>query len=149
MRALFRAWIAEQDATDVVVIDEVGLNVDLTPRYARAPRGQRAVASIPRNMPVNTTLIGSYRLSGMDPCLLLSGGVDSLAFGAYLDQVLGPELRPGQIVLLDNLSAHTSACVAELVEARGGTVRYLPTYSPDLSPIELAFAKFKELVRRG
>jgi transposase len=132
-----------------VVIDEVGLNVDLTPRYARAPRGQRAVASIPRNTPVNTTLIGSCRLDGMGPCLMLSGGVDRLAFEAYLDQVLGPSLRPGQIVLLDNLSAHTSACVAALVEARGGTVRYLPPYSPDLSPIELAFAKFKELVRRA
>ena len=148
-RAIFRAWIAEQDAADLVVIDAVGLNVDLTPGYARAPHGQRAVESLPRNTPVNTTLIGSCRLDGMGPCLLLSGGVDSLAFEAYLDQVLGPSLRPGQIVLLDNLSAHTSACVADLVEARGGTVRYLPTYSPDLSPIELAFAKVKALVRRA
>ena len=71
---MFRAWIAEQDATDFVVIDEVGLSVDLTPRYARAPRGQRAVASFPRTTPVNPTLIGSCRLDGMGACLMLSGG---------------------------------------------------------------------------
>lgn len=148
-RAAFRVRIADQDAADFVVIDEVGLNLDLTPRFSRAPRGQRAIETVPRNTPVNTTLIGSCSLGGMGPCLLLSGGVDTVAFEAYLDQVLGPSLRPGQIVLLDNLSAHTSACVAELVAKRGGTVWYLPPYSPDLSPIELAFAKFKALVRRA
>ena len=132
-----------------MVIDELGLNLDLTPRYGRAPRGQRAVERVPRNTPVNTTLIGSCSLRGMGPCLLLSGGVDTVAVEAYLDLVLGPTLRPGQIVLLDNLSAHTSACVTEVVAKRGGTVWYLPTYSPDLSPIELAFAKFKGLVRRA
>jgi transposase len=147
-RILFRAWIADIDAADVVVVEEVGLNLDLTPGYARAPRGQRIVASIPHSTPVNTALIGSCRLSGMRPCLLLSG-VDSLAFEAYLDYIPGPELLPRQIVLLDNLSVHTSSCVVELVEARGGTVCFLPTYSPDLSPIELAFAKFKELGRRA
>jgi len=81
--------------------------------------------------------------------MVLTGGVDTPAFEAYLDQVLGPSLRQGQIVLLDNLSVHTSARVAELVAARGCSVWYLPTYSPDLSPIELAFAKFKDLVRRA
>lgn len=131
------------------MIDEVGLNLDMTPRYGRAPGGQRAVGIVPRNTPINTTLIGSCSLAGMGPSLLLSGGVDSVAFETYVEQLLGPSLREGQIVLLDNLSAHTSSCVAELVAKRGGTVRYLPSYSPDLSPIELAFAKFKEMVRRA
>jgi transposase len=132
-----------------VVIDEIGLNVDLTPRYGRAPRGQRAYAKVPRNTPPNTTLIGSCCVAGMGPGLLLSGGVDGATFEAYLDEVLGPSLIEGQIVLMDNLSAHSGAGVAEAVAKRGCQVWYLPTYSPDLSPIELAFAKFKELVRHA
>jgi transposase len=148
-RAAFRVRIADQAAADFVVIDEIGLNLDLTSRYSRAPRGQRAVERVPRNTPLNTTLIGSCSLAGMGPSMLLSGGVDTPAFEVYLEQLLGPSLRPGQIVLLDNLSVHTSARVAEIVAERGCSVWYLPTYSPDLSPIELAFAKFKELVRRA
>ena len=85
----------------------------------------------------------------MGPSLLLPGGVDTPSFKTYLEQVLGPSLRPGQIILLDNLSVHTSAEVAEIVAAHGCSVWYLPTYSPDLSPIELAFAKFKDRVRRA
>jgi transposase len=148
-RAAFRVRLADQAAADFVVIDEIGLNLDLTPQYSRAPRGQRAVARVVRNTPVNTTLIGSCSLAGMGPSLLLPGGVDTLAFEAYLEHVLWPSLRPGQIVLLDNLSVHTSARVAVIVAARGCTVWYLPPYSPDLSPIELAFAKFKNRVRRA
>jgi len=148
-RAAFRVRIGEQAAADFIVIDEIGLNLDLTPRYSRAPRGQRAFQTVPRNTPVNTTLIGSCSLAGMGPSMMLTGGVDSAAFEAYLSEVLGPNLREGQIVLLDNLSVHISARVAELVAAHGCTVWYLPSYSPDLSPIELAFAKFKDLVRRA
>jgi transposase len=141
--------IAEVAAADFVVIDEIGLNLDLTPRYGRAPQGQRACARVPRNTPRNTTLIGSCSLAGMGPGLLLSGGVDTATFEAYLEEVLSPSLHEGQIVLLDNLSVHTSECVEEALAKRGCRVWYLPTYSPDLSPIELAFAKFKELVRRA
>ena len=148
-RAAFRLRIAEVAAADFVVIDEIGLNVDLTPRYGRAPRGQRALAKLPRNTPPNTTLIGSCSLTGMGPGLLLSGGVDGATFEAYLDEVLGPSLREGQIVLIDNLSAHIGAGVTEAAAKRGCQVWFLPTYSPDLSPIELAFAKFKELVRKA
>lgn len=141
--------ISDQAAAAFVVIDEIGLNLDMTPRYSRAPRGQRAVETVPRNTPVNTTLIGSCSLAGMGPSMLVIGGVDTPAFEAYLEQVLGPSLRPGQIVLLDNLSVHSSARVAQIVAAYGCAVWYLPAYSPDLSPIELAFAKFKDLVRRA
>ena len=91
-RAAFRLRIAEVAAADFVVIDEIGLNVDLTPRYGRSPRGQRALAKLPRNTPANTTLIGSCSLAGMGPGLLLSGGVDGATFEAYLDDVLGPSL---------------------------------------------------------
>jgi hypothetical protein len=116
--------VADQAASDFVVIDEIGLNLDLTPRYGRAPHGQRAVETLPRNTPINTTLIGWCSLAGMGPPLLLTGGVDTLADEAYLEQVLGPSLHPGQIVLLDNLSVHTSARVTEIVAARGCSVWY-------------------------
>jgi transposase len=141
--------IADQAAADFVVIDETGLNLDMTPRYGRAPQGQPAVERVPRNTPITTTLIGSCSLAGMGPSMLLSGGVDAAAFEAYLEQVLGPSLCEGQIVLLDKLSVHTSARVAAIVAERGCRVWYLPTYSPDLSPIELAFAKFKARVRQA
>jgi hypothetical protein len=119
--------VASQAAAGFIVVDEIGLNLDLTPHYSRAPRGQRAVETVPRNTPLNTTLIGPCSLAGMGPSMMLTGAVDSAAFEAYLDQVLGPTLREGQIVLLSNLSVHTSARVAELVAARGCTVWYLPT----------------------
>lgn len=148
-RAAFRIAIDDQSAADFVVIDEIGLNLDLTPRYSRAPQGERAIETLPRNTPVNTTLIGSCSVDGMGPSMLLVGSVDTLAFEAYIEHFLGPSLRPGQIVLLDNLSTHRSARIGEIVANRGCTLWYLPTYSPDLSPIELAFALFKEVVRRA
>ena len=136
------------DAGDIVVIDEFGSNLDLTPRYARAPRGERAVAAVPRNTPANTTTIGSLTTDGMGPSLMIEGGVTTAMFEAYVEHILGPTLRPGQIVLLDNLSAHKSRRLREVVAARGCRLWYLPTYSPDFSPIELAFAKIKAELRR-
>lgn len=130
-------------AEDIIVIDECGSNLNLTPRYARAPRGQRAIGYVPRNTPPNTTLIASLTLAGLGPAMLLPGATDRLAFEAYVEQVLAPALRPGQIVILDNLSAHHSARVQRLVAARQCELWFLPSYSPDLSPIEPAFAKLK------
>lgn len=137
------------DPADVVVVDEFGSNLDMSPRYARAPRGERAVASLPRNTPPNTSTIASLTLSGMGPSLMTVGGVTTPLFEAYIEHILGPTLRPGQIVLLDNLSAHKSLRLRELVAARGCRLWYLPSYSPDFSPIELAFAKVKEELRRA
>lgn len=134
-------------AGDLVVIDECGSNLNLTPRYARAPRGERAIGYVPRNTPPNTTLIASLTLEGLGPAMLLPGATDRLAFEAYIERVLAPTLRPGQVVLLDNLSAHHSAKVQHLVAARQCELWFLPSYSPDLSPIELAFAKLKQAWR--
>ncbi|MBC8077879.1 MAG: transposase [Chloroflexales bacterium] len=147
-RAFFAVAQTEIVAEDVVVLDEFGSNVDMTPRYARAPAGERAVASVPRTTPTNTTTIASLTTKGMGPALSVSGGVDRLTFEAYLEQVLGPSLRAGQIVILDNLSAHKGGRIEQLVAARGCRLLYLPTYSPDFSPIELAFAKVKPMLRR-
>ena len=132
-----------------MIVDECGSNLTLTPLYARAPRHERAYGSIPRNTPPNTTLIASLTIQGMGPTLVLSGATDGLAFEAYIEQMLAPTLRPGQILLIDNLSAHKRARVEASVAARGCEVWFLPSYSPDLSPIEGAFAKLKNAWRRA
>jgi transposase len=134
---------------DLVVIDEFGSKGDMTARYARAPAGQRALQTLERNTPVNTTTIASLTCQGMGPALLVSGSVNRATFEVYIEQVLGPSLRQGQIVIMDNLSAHKSARVEQLLAARGCRLLYLPTYSPDFSPIELAIAKVKAALRRA
>ncbi len=148
-RHAFRQRIAQRDATDFVIVDESGTNLNLTPRYARAPRGERAYGSVPRNTPANTTLIASLTTAGMGPAMLLTGATDTAAFEVYVEQVLAPTLIPGKVVILDNLSAHKSGRVQELIAARGCDRWYLPSYSPDLSPIEAAFAKLKQTLRRA
>lgn len=137
------------DPADVVVIDEFGSNLNMTPRYARAPKGARAMAAVPRNTPANTTTISSITLQGIGPSMLIAGSVTTAVFEAYLEHVLAPSLRPGQIVVVDNLSAHKSPRVRELVAACDCQLWYLPPYSPDYSPIELAFAKIKAELRRA
>ena len=134
-RQAFREQLATRAAAAFVIVDESGTNLNLTPRYARAPRGARAYGQIPRNTPKNTTLIASLTLAGMGPAMTLEGATDTAAFVAYVEQVLAPALRPGQIVVLDNLSVHKSEQVRTLIEARGAQLWYLPAYSPDLSPI--------------
>jgi transposase len=148
-RALFAVVAADLDASDLVIVDEVGSNLNLTPTHAWAPVGERAVAAVPRNTPLNTTTIASLTHQGIGPAMIVSGGVDRLTFTTYLEEVLAPTLRPGQVVLLDNLSAHISRQAQAIVAARGCSLVYLPPYSPDYSPIELAFAKIKAALRRA
>ena len=117
--------------------------------YGRAPVGQRCVAAIPHGHWQSSTFIAALRLEGMTAPFLIEGAVDADVFTAYLQQVLSPELRPGDIVILDNLSTHKMARVGELIAATGAEVRYLPPYSPDLNPIEQAFAKLKAHLRQA
>ncbi len=146
---MFALQQTDLDATQIVVIDEVGSNLDMTPTHAWAPIGERAVATIPRNTPINTTTIASITHTGMGPAVIVEGGVDRATFATYLEQVLAPTLRPGQIVIADNLSAHTSPRAQAIVAACGCRLVYLPPYSPDYSPIELAFAQIKADLRRA
>jgi transposase len=148
-RQAFREQRTTRPAAAFVIVDESGTNLNLTPLYARAPRGERAYGQVPRNTPKNTTLIASLTLAGMGPAMTLEGATDTAAFVAYIEQVLAPALRPGQVVVMDNLSAHKSERVRTLIEARGAELWYLPAYSPDLSPIEHAFSKLKTLLRRA
>lgn len=148
-RAAFREQLKTRPASDFVIIDECGSTVNLTPRYARAPRKQRAFGSVPRNTPPNTTLIAALTLSGMGAALILPGATDRLAFETYVEQILAPSLRSGQVVLIDNLSAHKSNQVQQVIHACGCELWFLPSYSPDLSPIEPAFAKLKNVWRQA
>jgi transposase len=120
----------------------------MTPLYAYAPRGQRAYGKVPRNYGAMMTVIASISLSGMGPAFLLDGAADSAAFAIYVEQILAPSLRPGQIVILDNLSIHLGPRVRQAIEARGCRLLFLPAYSPDFSPIEEAFSKLKTCLRR-
>jgi transposase len=142
--------IAEQVGTErLLFVDEMGTNTSLSALYAWAPKGQRAHCSVPRNRGANTTVLSSMSAEGIGPSLTVEGATTSVLFEAYLEQVLAPTLRRGQVVVMDNLSAHKGERVRELIEERGCELIYLPSYSPDLNPIEEAFSKIKGLVRKA
>lgn len=147
-RAVFAAVQTGVAADDVVVLDEFGSNIDMTRRYARAPHGQRVCEQTPRNTPRNTTTLASLSTQGIGPSVVMSGGLTRAMFEAYIQDVLGPTLRAGQVIVLDNARVHHGGRIAELLAQRGCRALYLPPYSPDYSPIELAFAKIKAHIRR-
>jgi transposase len=150
LRAAWRVMIAQElDPKRLVFVDEMSTNISLSPLYAWAPRGQRAHLSVPRNRGANTTLLSSMNSEGMGPCLAVVGSTTTEVFEAYIEQVLVPRLQAGQVVILDNLSAHKRDRVRELIEGRGCELLYLPPYSPDFNPIEEAFSKIKGIVRKA
>ena len=128
-------------------VDEMGANTSLSPLYGWERRGQRACFRAPRNWGANVTLLSSMTRLGMGPSLAVEGPTTREGYEAYVDRVLAPDLRPGQIVVMDNLSAHKGSRTRELIEERGCELRYLPAYSPDLNPIEEAFSKVKGMLR--
>ncbi len=142
--------VAEQiDARQLVFVDEMGTNTSLSPLYAWAKKGQRAYCSVPRNRGANTTLLSSMSVKGMGPSLAVEGATNREVFETYIEQILAPTLRKGQVVVMDNLTAHKGERVKELIELRGCELMYLPPYSPDFNPIEEAFAKIKGLIRKA
>ncbi len=147
-RAAYREQIKQLDANQIVVVDECGSNIALTPLYARAPKGKRAYGSVPRNRGKNLTLIAALSRQGMGASMMLQEAADGSAFEIYVEQILAPSLTAGQIVVMDNLSIHKGAKVQSAIEARGCQLLFLPSYSPDLSPIEEAFSKLKAFLRR-
>ena len=148
-RVAWRKQAADLPSQDLVFVDETGSHIAMTPLYAYAPRGERAVGKVPRNYGAIMTLIASMSLAGMGPAFVLDGAADSAAFEIYVEQVLAPSLTAGQIVVMDNLSIHKGVKVRNAIEARGCQLLFLPSYSPDLSPIEEAFSKLKAALRRA
>jgi len=140
-RAAWREQAQTLDASKLVFLDECGSNIALTRLYARSPKGKRACGAIPRNRRANITLLASLSLQGMGEAFILEGSADGQAFEIYIEQILAPSLQAGHIVILDNLSTHIGEKVRQAIEARGCQLLFLPSYSPDLSPIEEAFSK--------
>ena len=128
-------------------MDESGAKTNLTRLYGRAPKGQRAHASTPHGHWQTTTMIASVRLDGTTACMTLEGTTDTESFRAYVSAVLVPALRPGDFVVMDNLSPHKSDPTLALITAVGAQVLFLPAYSPDLNPIEKMWSKVKSLLR--
>jgi transposase len=148
-RSSFRERLRGVDASRLIFVDESSTNVALTPRYARAPKGERAFGKAPRNWGKNVTLISSIGVEGMGASMSIEGSSDTDSFGRYMREVLAPHLEAGQIVLMDNLSVHTSKWVRDLIEEKGCQLWLLPSYSPDMNPIEEAFSKLKALLRKA
>src|SRR5215203_5516311 len=137
------------DCRRLVFVDEMGSHTSLAPLYAYSPRGERAFFKIPRNRGKNTTLVASISCEGMGPSMAIEGSTTKEVFEAYVEHFLAPKLRLVQVVVMDNLGAHKGERVRELIEGRGCKLLYLPPYSPDLNPIEEAFAKLKALLRKA
>lgn len=129
-------------------MDESGFHTSMMRLRSRAPRGERAYGKVPRNRGKNLTLIASMSLLGMGETMCVKGATDSQVFEVYVEHFLAPTLQQGQVVVFDNLRAHKPQRVRELIEARGAEVLFLPSYSPDLNPIEEAFSKIKGIVRK-
>lgn len=148
-REAWREQVAEFDAERLVFVDECGSNVGLTPIYGWAPKGMRVYGTAPKNRGKNTTLIAAMSVEGIGEAMTLEGAADSTVFVAYVERVLAPSLRAGQVVMMDNLGAHKGERVRRLIEARNCKLLFLPSYSPDLSPIEEAFSKLKAYLRQA
>lgn len=152
MAAARRLWREQQPGWDVrrlVFLDETGLNTKMARHYGRCLSGRRCLSSLPHGHWQSSTFLAALRHERVGAPFLIDGPVDADAFTAYLEHVLCPELREGDTLILDNLSTHKIASVQRLLSARGVGLRYLPPYSPDLNPIELAFAKLKAHLRQA
>jgi transposase len=146
-RTAWRAEAATRDAQSFVFIDETGTHLALTRLYGWAPHDQRATGSVPRNHGKNTTLVVALPPDGLQAPWLIEGAMNTETFAWYIREQLAPELRPGQVVVLDNLSAHKAASIREAIAARQCELLFLPPYSPDYTPIEPVFSKLKAILR--
>ena len=131
----------------LVFVDETGAATNMARRYGRGPRGKRVDGPVPHGHWKTTTFVGGLTSRGFIAPYVTDGAMNGTLFKAWVEQMLAPALRPGDIVIMDNLPAHKVAGIREAIEARGAELRYLPPYSPDLNPIEQAFAKLKALLR--
>ena len=152
IKAAREAWQRDQkewDAQKLIFLDETGLNTKMGRLYGRSPVGERCFASLPHGHWSTASFIAALRHDRISAPMLLDGPMNGEAFLAYIEQVLCPELTSGDMVICDNLSVHKVKGVREAIEHCGATLRYLPPYSPDLNPIEMAFSKLKAGLRQA
>jgi transposase len=148
-RAAWRQEVAPVRPADLVFLDETGSHLGYTPTHAWAPVGQRAYATAPANRGENKTVVAALTLNGVGPLMRFDGAMTTVRFEGYVRHVLAPTLRTGQVVIADNLQAHLSPVVRAAIEATGARFLPLPPYSPDFNPIEEAFSKVKQYLRRA
>ena len=146
-RRHWRDWQPLHNAGQYVFLDECGVTTDLLRRYGRSPRGTRLHDHTPCGHWETQTVIAALRVEGLGAPAVFDGPIDAVSFRAYVDQVLVPTLRPGDVVVFDNLAVHKQPEVRTAIEAVGAHIRFLPPYSPDFNPIEQAFAKLKAFLR--
>jgi transposase len=130
-------------------VDESGVNLAMTRLYGRAPTGERVWGTVPQNYGQNVTMLGTLGVQGLHAVMTVEGATDTDVFRAYVKQVLGPTLTPGDIVVMDNLRAHKAVGIQQAIARRGARLLYLPPYSPDLSPIEPCWSKVKTALRKA
>ena len=150
MKAKRDAWKIERPTLDparLVFVDETWASTNRTRTCGRSPKGQRLVCGVPHSHGKTTTFVAALRSDGMTAPMVIDGAMNGDLFVAYVEQILVPTLRPGDVVILDNLVCHKRAGARAAIEAAGCTLRFLPPYSPDLNPIELAFSKLKGMLR--
>jgi transposase len=151
VKAALQAWFDNQDALDrerLFFIDECGTNTKMARSHGRARRGDRCRAAVPHGHWKTTTLVAALTTSGIAAPMILDGAMDGDMFTAYVAHVLLKELRPGDVVIMDNLPAHKVAAVRQTIEAAGAHIPYLPPYSPDFNPIEKAFSQIKAFLKK-
>lgn len=147
MREAYVEQLQACDPERLIFLDESGSHVAMTRTRAWAPRGARAPGTVPRNRGRVTTMLGALSIDGIEAMMTVEGGTTAPVFLRFLDEHLVPRLRPGDIVVMDNLGAHHAKGVRERIEACGASILYQPPYSPDLNPIEHAWSKIKALLR--
>lgn len=130
-------------------LDEAGSNLAMTRLYGRGTPGARVVETVPQNYGENITMLASLTLSGIEAPMTINGAVDGAVFKVYVEEVLGPTLKAGDVVVMDNLRVHKVAGIKQLIEERGAKLIYLPPYSPDLNPIEKCWSKIKTYLRKA
>jgi transposase len=146
-RQAYQEQMPSVPAEKLIFVDETGTNRGMARTYARAPVGQRAQGAKPSNPGKNISLIGAMGIDGVTAAFMLEGSVDAEVFKAFVEKVLAPTLREGDIVLMDNLKAHKVKGIEDIIRSKGATLQYLPSYSPDFSPIEPCWSKIKESLR--
>lgn len=152
MKAARQAWFEGQDALEIerlFFIDECGTNTKMARARGRSKRGERCRAAIPHGHWKTTTLVAALTTSGIAAPMILDGAIDGDMFTAYVTHVLMKELRPGDVVIMDNLPAHKVATVRQTIEAAGASLMYVPPYSPDFNPIEMAFSQIKAHLKKA
>ena len=148
LREVYYEAVEKIDPEDLIFIDETGTNQAMTPLYGRAPKGKRLYESRPVQRGRLYTVIGALSLGGMLTVMTVEGGTVTEVFHAFVEHLLCPHLREGHVVVLDNLAAHKNLEIRALIEDKGARVLFLPPYSPELNPIELAWAKLKNTIKK-